>query len=119
MEGKQTYKNKKAYTAWQQMSGVFMVFTLIWLTVSAPINQMVSEKLNKIEQAPVSQTIEENVNPYGGMNEEKHGGSSDYLHDVFFLAIADNPKLSHVSASESFIYLKYYGELVSPPPEVC
>lgn len=116
---RQTYKIKKAYSGWQQLSSVFMLFTLLLLTVSAPIGQMVNEKLSKKEQAPLNQTIEENVNPYAGMNEEKHGGSSDYLHDAFLLPEIEDCKLSHVTYFAHFIYLKYCGELVSPPPEAC
>lgn len=102
------------------MSAVFMLLNLLLLTVSAPLNQMVSEKLNKKEQAPITQTIEENMNPYGGLTEEKHGGgSSDYLHDCFLLTEIDNPRLNHVTRFEYPIYLKYCGELVSPPPEAC
>ncbi len=117
----QTYNKRKNLSRfWGQLSAIFMVLNLLLLTVSAPLNQMVSEKLNKKEQVPVTQTIEENVNPYGGMTEEKHGGgSSDYLHDCFFLAEIDNPRLSHVTHFEYLIYLKYCGELVSPPPEAC
>lgn len=96
-----------------------MMAALLWLTISAPFGQSIREKLNQPEQA-TTQTMEENTNPFSGMNEEKHTSSgtlSEYLQEHFFLTAPANLHLCHVSSTERIIYLRYYGELVSPPPE--
>ncbi len=120
VRGKKTYKTRNEDSrCWRNLSAVFMMFNLLLLTISAPLTQVINEKLEKKDRTMVTQTIEENLNPYGGMTEEKHGGgsTSDYLHDCFLLTEVDNPRLHHATPFEYLIYLKYYGELVSPPPE--
>lgn len=118
MKSKKSHNNRQIYSLWHKVSCGFMLITLLWLTVSAPLNILVSEKLAKVS---LSQSIEENVNPFSGLNEEKHSATSnlsEYLHEHFSLSTQIDGKISHVSPDESLIYLKYYGELVSPPPEV-
>ena len=98
-----------------------MIFTLLWLTVStsliADIQQQLNEKNSSSASAP---SMEENTNPFSGLNEEKCSTNtfSEYLHESLTLAVLMQPDLEHGNHTGSIIYIAYYGELISPPPEV-
>ena len=101
------------------------MLTLLWLTVSAPFVFEARMKLQKINAtmavSDINQSMEENVNPFSGFNEEKCNSNintvSEYLHEHFYMPVVDESQLVHESYTGSSIYVIYYGELLSPPPE--
>lgn len=114
MASNRTYKPK------HQLSAVFMIFALLWLTVSASLVADIQQRLNDKNSRASAQTMEENTNPFSGLNEEKCSTNafSEYLHESLTLSIFTQPDLEHNCHAGSVIYIAYYGELISPPPEV-
>lgn len=102
-----------------------MIITLLWLTVSTPFILDVQKALSKSAVAASNDNaaMEEDTNPFSGLNEEKTSGSvttiSEYLHEPFHLPTINLPELVHNGSSSCIIYITHYGELVSPPPEAC
>jgi hypothetical protein len=114
MASNSTYKLK------HYASAVFMIFTLLWLTVSTSIIADIQQHLNgKSSSRASAQSMEENTNPFSGLNEEKCSTNtfSEYLHESLTLSVLAQPDLEHSSHAGSLIYIAYYGELISPPPE--
>lgn len=104
------------------------MLTLLWLTVSTPFIADIKKNLQKASTSitsasdDIDSSMEDNSNPFSGLNEEKCGNSanafSEYLHEHFHLPVIDEAKLIHESYSGNLVYVAYYGELLSPPPEV-
>ena len=98
---------------------------LLWLTISTPfiISAKKQLQINNIElsSTDASQSPEEDNNPFSGLNEEKSGSGantfSEYLHEHFQMPVINEPMLIHESYAGGLIYVAYYGELLSPPPE--
>lgn len=98
---------------------------LLWLTVSTPfiINAKKQLQTANIEMAApdAEQSMEESNNPFSGLNEEKSGNNtnalSEYLHEHFHMPVMSESPLIHESYLGGLIYVAYYGELLSPPPE--
>lgn len=114
MASNSTYKLK------HYASAVFMIFTLLWLTVSTSLIADIQQQLNdKSSSRASAQSMEENTNPFSGLNEEKCNTNafSEYLHESLTLSVLVQPDLEHGSHAGSLIYIAYYGELISPPPE--
>jgi len=95
----------------------------MWLTISTPFISDVQKQISKLTASTTSDTnsMEENSNPFSGLNEEKTSGSistiSEYLHEPFHLPTVNVPELVHTGGSGDIIHINHYGELVSPPPE--
>lgn len=97
-----------------------MIITLLWLTVSTPFIFSVQKELRNASFSTEQQTNEDNSNPFSGLNEEKTNSVntlSEYLHEHLHLPVPGTPVLEHNSNTASLIYIAYYGELLSPPPE--
>lgn len=108
----------------QRVSCFFMMLALLWLTVSAPfvaeikgdINKRYGVAINDLEE----QACSESSNPYSGLNEEQCNGSgsySEYLHEAISVTTFAEQQIKHNSFIDGEIYIAYYGELLSPPPE--
>lgn len=98
-----------------------MILTLLWLTISTSLVADMQQQLNgKDSPRTAAQSMEENTNPFSGLNEEKCSTNtfSEYLHESLTLAVLMQPDLEHGNHTGSIIYIAYYGELISPPPEV-
>lgn len=116
---KATYKPK------HYASCIFMMFTLLWLTVSTPFITELQKELNKQSSYSAGgsegQSMEDNANPFSGLNEEKCNGCgntlSEYLHEPLTITTLLTTELIHASHTGSSIYIAYCGELLSPPPE--
>ncbi|MBX3254793.1 MAG: hypothetical protein KF862_11685 [Chitinophagaceae bacterium] len=116
---------KTTYRSKHYASCVFMMLTLLWLTVSAPFIMDMQKKLHDLTSSsagsPQSQSMEEAANPFSGLNEEKCSGGntlSEYLHEPLALAVPLDVELIHASRGGTAIYIAYCGELLSPPPEL-
>lgn len=102
-----------------------MMLTLLWLTISTPFIIDIQKQLHKqtsyCGSGSENQSMEENANPFSGLNEEKSGNSgstlSEYLHEPLTFPTLVTTELVHAANSGASIYIAYYGELLSPPPE--
>ncbi len=119
-------QNRKTYNFYQKGSAVFMILTLLWLTISTPFVIAGQQEIAKMEkmsdsQACAPETEQETDNPLGTTNEEKTPGASssfseEYLHENhdnhYFISI-----LSLYNKCENAdTYHAYHGELLVPPP---
>lgn len=119
-------KKRKTYNRIQQLSAVFMILALCWLTISTPFvyaGQQAIAKQSKAaaQQAPLSDNDDETTNPFGNTTEEKGPNSSnslseEYLHeshttDHFFCIISRDHKWENAGT-----YVAFHGELLVPPP---
>lgn len=119
------YRNTK-YRFKECTLSIFLMITLVWLTISAPFVFDAKKKLQKsnitASVSDINQSIEENSNPFAGLNEEKCSSNSntlsEYLHEHFHMPELSESELIHESYTGGSIYVAYYGELLSPPPEV-
>lgn len=108
------------------LSSIFMVLTLLWLTVSLPFVYDAQQKAAAIKCANATSPgdCDENKsdNPFANTTEEKTSSSStslseEYLHDMdvseLYLAVPSTEyKIEHVAT-----YLAFHGELICPPPD--
>jgi hypothetical protein len=119
-------KNGKTYNFYQKGSAVFMILTLLWLTISTPFVIAGQQELAKMEKMSDSKactpdTEEDTDNPLGNTNEEKTSGASssfseEYLHEHhdnhFFVTLTS----LYNKCDNADTYHAYHGELLVPPP---
>ena len=119
-------KNKKLYAIYQKVSAIFMVMTLLWLTISTPFVFACQQELAKQDksshaQLPLTVDEEEAGKPLSNTAEEKTPGttnslSEEYLHEQhgtgYFYTMSSN-FYKHDNADT---YHAYHGELLVPPP---
>ena len=116
-KGQNTYKLKNI------VSAVFMILTLVWLTVSTPFvnasqqqEQISSLTLPADEEVPGS----EDNNPFSNTTEEKtESGSSnlsEYLHNIHELTHPAGLLHQHDCTHHASVYVAFHGELLCPPP---
>ena len=118
--------SRKIYTAFQLASAVFMIVTLLWLTISLPFvydNQQQSERNQIVNQDSSSDNSEESSNPFGNSTEEKNPNSSNslseeflhdhHIHDHYFSISSQYHKCENVST-----YIAFHGDREVPPPDV-
>lgn len=119
---------KPIYNFSQLVSAVFLMASLLWLTVSLPFVYDSQQKLSKHAQLAGEQSAhgcneEEAANPFGNTTEEKAPSnnssvSEEYLHDnhvaEYFLSIASQKH----SCENSGIYNAFHGEVHVPPPNI-
>ena len=107
------------YSTRQIFSGLFMIVTLLWLTVSTPFVFKAQQEQKKEARGQSKQS--DNTNPFSNTTEEKNESSvstlSEYLHEPpalenNFIVLTTLYKLY-----SSKIYLAHHPELLSPPPE--
>lgn len=114
---------RPTYNLFQKISGIFLILALLWLTASAPFVAEIKNEINKQSGILVYNGIgdtSETTNPYAGLNEEQcsgNGGFSEYLHEAVTFTLFAEQQLSHKCFVTGEIYIAYYGELLSPPPE--
>jgi hypothetical protein len=118
--------SQKLTKIYLSVSGIFMMLTLAWLTVSLPFvyDAQQATELNKSADTsgPAEDNEEETNNPFANTTEEKTSNngislSEEYLHDTHspehYLTVPSiEYKVEHVST-----YLAFHGELISPPPD--
>ncbi|MEJ7738797.1 MAG: hypothetical protein WKF97_15335 [Chitinophagaceae bacterium] len=109
------------------VSCIFMMFTLAWFTVSLPFVYNAQQKVqgNKSSDGhvPINNNDEETDNPFATTTEEKTSGnngsmSEEYIHDAhsseqYIAVLANEYKVRQMST-----YIAFYGELISPPPDL-
>ena len=112
-------RKQSTYSTRQIFSGLFMIATLLWLTVSTPFVFKSQQEQKKEAHSHSKQN--DNTNPFSNTTEEKNESSvstlSEYLHEPVevqnnFIVLTTLYKLY-----SSKIYLAHHPELLSPPPE--
>jgi hypothetical protein len=121
-------KRNKSYTIFHKATAIFLMMTLLWLTVSTSFVISVQQKLAKQQKvfasnASTSDSRGDATDEDGGNSvEEKAPVSSnlseEFLHEhhashIFFTVISLYHKLENAGA-----YTAFHGELLVPPPNV-
>ena len=119
-------KSKKIYTVFHKGSAIFMILTLLWLTISTPLvfasqQELAGKHQMEKTNSPLTNSDEESSNPLGNNTDEKapnpNNFAEEYLHE--------HPVTEHHFISETRqyykceddgIYIAYHGELLVPPP---
>ena len=116
-------KQQKTYSLFQKCSAIFMILTLLWLTISTPFVFSYQQEIAKQEKKsqnniPVSTTEEEAGKPLGNTSStgSTNTFSEEYLHvhhdaDTFFTLVA-----LYLHSHQDDTYHAYHGELLVPPP---
>lgn len=118
-------KNRKTYTIFQKVSSIFMMLTLLWLTISTPFLIASQQELAKQQKvlsvdSPVNDCADETDDNSNNNIEEKvpsgNNLSEEFLHvhhttHYFFSLISLYHKLEN-----SDTYIAFHGELLVPPP---
>jgi hypothetical protein len=119
-------KNRKTYILSQKASALFMIFALVWLTISTPFvisfeQQMAKKaKTENNSKPPVSDTEEETCKTPGNNTEEKTPAdtslSEDYLHDYPATDYFISGSAQFHKSKNSEAYIAFHCELFVPPP---
>jgi len=99
-------------------SSIFMVVTLLWLTVSTPFVYQAQRTLRETHKQTKQN---DNNNPFSNTTEEKNESSvntlSEYLHDHLSIETDFVTLVRMYKSYPSIIYPEHHPELLSPPPE--
>lgn len=120
-------KNNKTYSIFQKGSAVFMILTLLWLTISTPFVIAGQQELAKLEKtsdtkaSSLPESGEETDNPLSNTNEEKTPGagssfSEEYLHEHHSTHYYISIRSLYNKCDNADTYHAYHGELLVPPP---
>jgi hypothetical protein len=117
-------KNRKTYSIFQKTISVFLMLTLLWLTISTPFVIASQQELARQQKAssielPVndgddeansgSNNIEEKVPPGNSLSEE-------FLHEHHNIHHLFSEISLYHKLENSDTYIAFHGELLVPPP---
>ena len=118
-------RHVKTYNFFQLCSAVFLILSLLWLTISLPFVYAIQQELakqNKSQNAaiPFAGNEEETANPFSNTEEKAPGNGSsfseEYMHDNhkadYFFSIASQ----YHKCENADTYHAFHGELLVPPP---
>lgn len=120
-------RNKTTYQIYQILSAVFLILSLLWLTVSLPFvyesqRELAKQSKSVTDQSPLSSSEEEPANPFGNTTEEKAPSSTttsvseEYLHDNHIAEYFTSLASQNHKCENSGIYNAFHGEVHVPPP---
>lgn len=118
-------KGKKIYTLFHKCTAIFLIMTLLWLTVSTPFVAAAQQEIAKSEKmtdskAPGTDAEEENTNAPGNATEEKVPGSNslseEYIHEPYLTHYFFSPVSTYHKCENADTYIAFHGELLVPPP---
>jgi hypothetical protein len=115
--------NKGKYKAESIVAAIFMIASLLWLTISTPFVYAAQQQQKAYSQPmPADEEIpgaEEN-NPFSNTTEEKaesgSGSLSEYLHHIHELIHPAGSLHKHNCSHDFSVYVAFHGELLCPPP---
>ena len=113
----------RSYNLKQLIPAVFMCLSLLWLTVCLPFvyDSQVKYAISTNEGSDPSIPINDEEVPLTNTTEEKAStsvtGQEEYLHHERDNLLLGSLFLSHKSSHNTSIYIAFYGELISPPPD--
>jgi hypothetical protein len=112
-------KGRKYYKKIHIRSAVFMILSLLWLTVSTPYVNAAQQLKKETEKKSGRST--DNTNPFSNTTEEKNESSvntlSEYLHDYSQEEPVPVIVQKFYKCHSSDLYFAFHPELISPPPE--
>jgi hypothetical protein len=118
-------KNQKTYSIFQKASSIFMMLTLLWLTVSTPFVITAQEQLVKQQKALSINSSEtgcgDETTDSGNNNiEEKvpttNTFSEEYLHEYHITHCFVTEVSLYHKQENADDYIAFHGELLVPPP---
>jgi hypothetical protein len=119
-------KSRKPYSIFQKATSIFLMLTLLWLTVSTPFILSMQQDIAKQQKMvsvenPVSDGDEDAANSGNNNIEEKvpntgNNFSEEFLHEHHSIAHFDIITEHNHELHNSDIYVAYHGELHVPPP---
>jgi len=120
-------RSKKPYKVFHKVSAVFMILTLLWLTVSTPFvvsfqQEMAKQGLSTNSTSPLSTDDEDSSNPFGNNTEEKPASNAsvslaeEYLHDSHKAEYLFSVTSTYHKCENAGTYTAFHGELLVPPP---
>jgi hypothetical protein len=108
------------FSFWQKASGLFLVLTLLWLTISTPFVNEARTVKKEMAKLCGKQAIEDN-NPFSNTTEEKNESSfnslSEYLHEVHIHEPVVTLLTRDFKCHRSDTYLAFHPDLLIPPPK--
>ena len=117
-------KNRKTYTFFQKASSVFLMLSLLWLTVSAPFiitAQLELAKQQKMLSINCCETGTGDETTDCGSNniEEKVPSSTlseEYIHEYHIMHCFVNEVSLYHKQENADDYIAFHGEMLVPPP---
>lgn len=113
-------RNTVSISIAKAVAGVFMILTLLWLTVSTPFVYAGSSIKKEAPSKSGDKTQDDN-NPFSGTTEEKSENGvntiSEYLHEQELHEQGFTLITSFYKCPPAGLYFAYHPELISPPPE--
>jgi hypothetical protein len=116
---------RKLHTVKTLLTAIFLVGVLAWLTVSLPFVYNAQKVFHaQMAAASGSDDKSDNSNPLTNTTEEKTSSNTsmfaeEYLHDAHAAAHHFHTELSNEYKIEQVAtYTAFYGELLSPPPDL-
>lgn len=114
-------KRRPAVSLFQLSSSIFLVLTLLWLTVSTPFVYSGQETKKEATQKSSDENTSDDGNPFSNTTEEKSESGfnilSEYLHDTHHIEHVSTALATYYKCHPSDLYFAYHPELLSPPPE--
>jgi hypothetical protein len=127
-------KNRKTYTTFQKASSIFLMLTLLWLTVSTPFiissQEELANKHNTVNKADTS----DNNCPLDDCNDETTDGNAnnnveekvptannlteELMHEYHNVQHFTSQQSLYHKLENSDTYTAFHGELLVPPPNV-
>jgi hypothetical protein len=119
-------KSRKPYNIYHKAASIFLMLTLLWLTVSTPFILSTQQELAKQQKSvsvenPVTDNDDDGANSSNNNVEEKvpntgNSLSEEYLHEHHITAQFDALIKQNHELKNSAVYVAYHGELHVPPP---
>jgi hypothetical protein len=118
--------HQKTYSFFTQLSAVFLIGALLWLTVSLPFVYETQKKFAAENTSANSNCAhsgcDEEAGPFGNTTEEKAPGnttvSEEYLHDNHISEYIMGINSRNHKCENSSIYTAFHGEVQVPPPNI-
>ncbi|HEV7334019.1 MAG TPA: hypothetical protein VGN63_23495 [Flavisolibacter sp.] len=104
------------------LSSIFMLLSLVWLTVCLPYVNESQQLYSQVENLGVEEPEVDTTNPLANTNEEKSEGGtsllSEYLHNLYMIEHNFITLSSYYKCHPADLYHAYHPDLLIPPPEV-
>lgn len=116
-------RQRNAYTLITKLAAIFMVVTLVWLTISLPFVNGAKEQKTAVTSRPDHRSGDSgnSSNPFGNTTEEKNPNSTSFAEEFLHEHHQDLERpvsdLDHGNCTHSPLCVAFHGELLSPPPE--
>lgn len=127
-------KNRKPYSIFQKVSSIFLMLTLLWLTVSTPFIISSQEELSKSQRGVNNCNGANNSCPLDDCSDETNDGGAnnnieekvpttnnlteEFLHEYHHIQHFISQRSQYHKLENSDTYTAFHGELLVPPPNV-